>query len=311
MENRQLSIPLYLNQRIVFDLLAIVEDGFSQLQTIRTTQSASTSTSKEASADVGIRNVFAFLNLGVKGSASKQGDKAAQKEMEEQRVFTPASLFSRLRDSLKENKLLLSIDDKENESKLKPGVFIEFSAVLRKNPLVAYMEGVIELFETGIFFQNFSSSTAEQPVQSGVKPGSKKKTQPIKKKEDKSTLNEMKKFANMLTQEGSLDLVTDSIGASELKAVVPVQMAYFADESPADIIDGDYVILGKVVRHIASKEGSINMLRSTPLAHFPEEALDSLSAAFADLGSQLTSLGEFTTQIPGPVIQIVPIAIFA
>ena len=88
-------------------------------------------------------------------------------------------------------------------------------------------------------------------------------------------------------------------------------MAYFADESPADIIDSDYVILGKVVRHIASKEESINMLRSTRLAHFPEEALGPLSAAFNDLGSQLTTHGEFTTRIPGPVIQIVPIAIYS
>ena len=29
MNSRQLSIPIYLNQRIVFDLLAIVEGGFS------------------------------------------------------------------------------------------------------------------------------------------------------------------------------------------------------------------------------------------------------------------------------------------
>ena len=36
MEPIDLSIPIYLNQQIVFDLLAIFEDGFSALHAIKT-----------------------------------------------------------------------------------------------------------------------------------------------------------------------------------------------------------------------------------------------------------------------------------
>jgi hypothetical protein len=35
MENRRLGIPICLNQRVVFALLAITEGGFSQLRSIK------------------------------------------------------------------------------------------------------------------------------------------------------------------------------------------------------------------------------------------------------------------------------------
>lgn len=295
MDGRRLSIPIYLNQRIVFDLLAMVEGGFSQLQSVKTTQADSQSAGIDATAEVGMKNVFAFLNLGVKGSGSKASSKSSQHFVEEERVFTPASLFSRLRDALTEQKLLMPADRNGFDS-LEPGSFVEFSGVLRKNPMVSYMESIVEIFEMGLFLQGFD-----------VEQGSQGKG----KKQEKSTLAQMKKFAAMLTQGGSLDLVADVIG-SNLKVIVPVQLKYFSDESPANIIDGQFVVLGKIVRLFPKNDNqSISLLRTTPLAHMPEEALAELVTAFTDIGSEMKTLGEFTTHISAPVMQIVPIAIYA
>lgn len=52
------------------------------------------------SADVGTKNVFAFLNLGLKAELNQKGAKNWEEEIQEDRVFTPASLFSKLRDKL-------------------------------------------------------------------------------------------------------------------------------------------------------------------------------------------------------------------
>lgn len=41
---KELCIPIYLNQKIVFDLLAVQEDGFSQLSTLHTSNSNSENT---------------------------------------------------------------------------------------------------------------------------------------------------------------------------------------------------------------------------------------------------------------------------
>ncbi|MCM2996145.1 hypothetical protein M3647_01515 [Paenibacillus cellulositrophicus] len=292
MEGRKLAIPIYLNQRTVFDLLAIVEEGFSQLQSVKTSEKNEKGTNSDASAEVGTKNVFAFLNLGLKAGINHKDAKAAEKEIQEERVFTPASLFSKLRDKLIERKLLNSLDDLFDSTKLTPGSFVEFSGILRKNPMVAYMEGFIQMLEVALLF---STSQGKQ-----------------KPKMEPDILAQMKKFTNILKQTNSLDLISECVSAPNIKAVIPVQDEYFSNESPADIIDGQFVVLGKVVRYIPEESSdSINLLRGTPLAYLPEENLSQVTSAFYEMSSQMSMPIEFTTQIKGPVLLVIPIAIYA
>lgn len=292
MESRRLSIPIYLNQRIVFDLLAVVEDGFTQLQTVKRSESGDSSDKRDVSGEVGIKNVFAFLNLGIKGTTSRESSKANQKEIAEERVYTPTSLFSKLRDSLIERKLLTSLDDETKVEKLTPGSFVEFSGILKKNPMVACMEGVTQTVELSLSFMN-----------------SEDKKQ-IKAQQD--MLSQMRKFLAMLKQTGSLDLVASLVNSSGLNAVIPVQLNYFSNESPADIIDGQFVILGKVARYIAAgSTDSINLTRGTPLAYLPTEHFSQFISALKGVASLIGAGEAFTTQIPGPVFLVIPIAIYA
>ncbi|MFD2328977.1 hypothetical protein ACFSR7_06915 [Cohnella sp. GCM10020058] len=292
METRKLAIPIYLNQRIVFDLLATVENGFSQLKSVKTNEKDDKSSNSDISAEVGTKNVFAFLNLGLKAGVNQKNNRSEERETHEDRVFTPASLFSKLRNGLIERKLLNSLDDSFELEKLTPGSFVEFSGVLRKNPMVSYMEGIIQIMEVALLF------TTQQGKQ--------------KPKAELDTLAQMKKFASTLMQTGSLDLTCECITSPNVKAVVPVQLEYFSNESPADIIDGQFVVLGKVVRFIPERSSdSISLLRGTPLAYLPEEHLTKFLSAFYEMSSQLSDPEEFTTQIAGPVFLIVPIAIFA
>jgi len=66
--DRTLNIPIYLNQRVVFDMLASIEDGFSQFSTISTSSEKSSLSSGEASAEIGTSNVFAFLGVKLRGA---------------------------------------------------------------------------------------------------------------------------------------------------------------------------------------------------------------------------------------------------
>jgi hypothetical protein len=292
MESRRLSIPIYLNQRIVFDLLAIVEGGFSQLQTIKTAEAGEKSTKADAAAEVGAKNVFAFLNLGFKGSVGKLDSTSTQKQIEEQRVFTPASLFSRLRDNLLDRKLLVLVDDPSLVDDLQSGVFVEFSGILRKNPLIASMEGLIQVMEAATLFLK--------------EPGKPKP------KAEEAVLAQMRKFLQIMTQSGSLDLVAELISKPDFKAVIPVQQEYFSNERPADIIDGQFVVLGKVARHVKSNsDEAINLLRGTPMAYLPEENLNQALQVFSTLPSTLKPSGGILSQIPGPALLVIPIAIYA
>ena len=66
-----LPIALYLNQRVTFDLLAVLEDGFTRMATIQTSSSNAETTGLEAGAQLGIANPFAFLGLSLGGKGKR------------------------------------------------------------------------------------------------------------------------------------------------------------------------------------------------------------------------------------------------
>ncbi|MCZ7547044.1 MAG: hypothetical protein M5R40_27565 [Anaerolineae bacterium] len=114
-------------------------------------------------------------------------------------------------------------------------------------------------------------------------------------------------FLGQITKANTLDLLANFVDR-ELKAVVPVEIEYFSDRTPASIIDGQFVVLGKVVRNIPEGGGSINLLRGTGLERLSAKQLEPLYQAFSQI--EQVEFPKLITHIEGPVIQIVPIAIY-
>jgi hypothetical protein len=80
----------------------------------------------------------------------------------------------------------------------------------------------------------------------------------------------------------------------------------------SDLVDGQFNVLGKVIRVIDNDQDSINLIRKTPVSAMPEkimsQAFSSLSALSTEQGFKIPPL---ELEIKGPVIHILPIAIFA
>ena len=141
-----LPIALYLNQRVTFDLLAILEDGFAQMTTLQASSSSSEGSAVEAGGQLGIGNPFAFLGLSLGGKGKRDATTKSDEVISEQLFHTPTSLFARLREQLMEKGLvkvleanLVAFED------VVPGQFVEFEAVLRRSPAVSVLETVIGL----------------------------------------------------------------------------------------------------------------------------------------------------------------------
>jgi hypothetical protein len=70
MESKDFGLPVYLNQASIFDLLSIIDDGFSNFSTIKTIASNenqnSASINGEVSTGIGIKNIFSLINIGLK-----------------------------------------------------------------------------------------------------------------------------------------------------------------------------------------------------------------------------------------------------
>ena len=151
-ESSDLPIALYLNQRMTFDILAALEDGFSHFTTMQTAFARESSTTMSGEAKLGVSNVFALL--GVAFGGTRQTGQKRNESATKQIVHTPASLFARLRKDLHARRLVRSISNSSDLKLVQPGEFVEFEATLRKNPFVELLSAfsrlvpLMELAET-------------------------------------------------------------------------------------------------------------------------------------------------------------------
>ena len=63
-DKNKLTIPIYLNTKIVFDMLATIEDGFSEVKTYRLQKVKNRE--EDAEANIGMSNLFALFSVGLK-----------------------------------------------------------------------------------------------------------------------------------------------------------------------------------------------------------------------------------------------------
>lgn len=82
----KLTLPIYLNQKYVFDLLAIIDDGFSQVETIKTGQNKSDTEKDNLKGEIGLSNVFAFLKFGISANNNSEKTNLTNQESSKEKI---------------------------------------------------------------------------------------------------------------------------------------------------------------------------------------------------------------------------------
>lgn len=301
MLSTDLSIPIYLNQQVVFDLLAVLDDGFSRLSTIKTSANESEANKYGMGASIGVSNVFALLGMSFSGDRSKEKGSQDQTEISQEKVHTPTSLFAKLRLKLQELNLVRSIDSGESLKELTTGEFVEFKSLLRKNPLVETMESFKQIMEMAVLFQNENTA-----VQKGIQSKSRQAHDP-----NAAFMKQIDGLLAALNQSNSIELVGELLDAPEVRAVITARPDFFSQGTTAEIIDGEFRILGKITRVIASDSTeTINLLRKTTFGRFDHRLFDQFSQAFANAETAGLRHAELITEIQGPALLVIPVAIF-
>lgn len=290
-EREDLVVPVYLNQRIVFDLVAMLQGGIAAVTQITQTQSDSSSISGEVSSTFGLSQALSSL-LRVDFSGKAGGSTAAEtgETRSEQRIHTPASLFIALRALLREKDFIVA---DATDLEFRPGDIVEFSAMLQRNPLLESLGSFIELVD---LMQAF---TQGEPKQKGAKSSDMNK---IKR--------QMETFVSALQGSDTLDLTTDPL-ASGHRAVITLEQQYLSDPTMADLVDGTFRVVGKVTRVVGHGDEPISLNRKSAMGKLPPTVMEQMKQAFEG-----PDLGGFTFrplewEIEGPAIQVIPIAIFA
>lgn len=294
---KKLIVPVYLNQRLVFDLLAMLQGGISTVTAINRTESANHENSEITKATFGLNAAFSsLLKIDLSGEKGNNKNKFDEKSVSEERVHTPASLFYQLRNILIEEDILVQMDV---NSQPKPGDIVEFEATLNRNPIVETIDSFSEMLKIAVMFDDHPKS---QQI---------KNNKPTPVSENEKLLKQMYDFSNSLKVGNTIDLTASNLPSLH-EAVITLESVYLNDPMMSDLADGKFHVVGKVIRSFEDEKESISLIRKTALSKLPKNIRDqffgSLSAMNIVQGFDIPNL---RWDISGPAIQIIPIAIYA
>ena len=283
-EKNKLTIPIYLNTKIVFDMLATIEDGFADVKNVQTSKNKNQVNDVET--NIGAKNLFAFLNIGVRGN--HKGTSNNGETIIEKRTHTPVSLFQQLKEQLEDAKFI-----NRDINNLNIGDFVEVQGTLKNNPVIDMLSGFKEIITlVNLFTDN--------------KPKSNKN-----RKEDVLTdkrLNtQIDGLIKGLQADGKKDIICE---ADKINIILPTDENYFLNNNMSEVTDGNYKILGKVIK-VCMDDGEISLLRNTVFSKLQLDKMKEFEEFFSDPSlTQFVGEGGIKTVISAPVIMVIPIAIY-
>ena len=294
MKADQLMVPVYINEKIVLDMLAIIEDGFSTVSQVSYNEHKENSNVQKLESGVSTSaNILSkLLKIDLKGEVSHSGNSGENTSVAKEKVHTNVSLLSRFRTFLVNDKILKSGFDTAN---IKIGDFIEVEGELQKNPLINYLDIFLDLFRMVDIF-------TEKP-----QLGSKTQTK-AQKQQENEIVTQIKSFADELKHSGTIDFIlSDDVGTVVLSA----QEQYLSNDNISEILGGHFKVLGKVIAICKDETENVDLLRKTTLSIFPIDQITEIFSGFQNSGIKQFNLPELKTQIPGPAVIVIPVAIYA
>lgn len=294
---RDLCIPVYLNDKTVFDLLAILENGFSQIREINSSYNNSNVNKENIKAEFKVSEILSsLLGVTLSGDKNKELQTTNTENIKQERIHTNVSLFSKLRKELIEKKVVINVVDEDIDiSNVEEGDFIEIEGLIQKNPLVETLSTFVNMFK------NLGN------IIEGNQPSANQKTSIKKAKSPNQIIVEqMESMLNDLTQSNTIDLL---LIKNNLKVLIPSQISCFQNEFESDILDGKFKVFGKVIKVISSESEAISMFRKSSLKILAENSLDDFMNLMSNSPDGV-KIPKMISKIEAPAMIILPIAIY-
>ncbi len=104
MAANQYPVILYLNQKYALDIMAMMEGGFSQIETQTNTRANQENQSHKVAGGIGLSNFFGLIRMSLDSDSMKSGQKGQTTEVRTEKIHTPNSLFAKMRERLQAEK---------------------------------------------------------------------------------------------------------------------------------------------------------------------------------------------------------------
>jgi hypothetical protein len=227
----------------------------------------------------------------IKAAFGREKNSKDEKNSNEERIHTPTSLLSKLISYLDENELIRDIYTKEDLQQLQTGSFVRFNSKLEKNPLVSILDSIEQI---GVLAMSFQEN----------KKGSKKGN-------DQDVLKQVRSMKKSLTENQITDLICTIDTIENMKAVIPVYFDYFVHNNMNEIIDGNYTVIGKVIKVVNDSDDNINLFRNTGFKLFKQKTLDDLFNSMKNGMDEQLDFPDIQSRIIAPSILVIPMAIYS
>lgn len=290
--SKKIVLPVYLDTKIVLDMLCIMDDGLSMVKSITTSDASSDKDAIRLDAKVGLKNVFSLL--GFDASADVKGeintDSSNSKVQTYDKVYTMTSLFSKLRRKMYESDMLTLIKGKDDFEKIKAGDYVELKGDMEINPLIDLLDDSKELIKILGVFSDESNS---------------KKTKT--NNENQTIISQIEGIRKILCGGNRFDIICNS--TSGINAVIPVNGDYFVDSNKKELSQGTYTVLGKIIKKYGINE-EISLFRNSSLAFLKDNMIKGIFNEKNMNGIVELTDKDISTEIQGPAILIKPVAIY-
>lgn len=281
--------PVYLDYQTVFDMLAVIEDGLSQFQEIKTVYSDSKNDSNVGGVKINAqgRIPLGFLSMDGEGEGdfnkSREKTQSNSKEISSKKVHTSVSLFAKLRAILTErDKVKYTLD---GESSV--GDFVEFKSKFQKIEIVRLINTIVRAIALGNKFTNGKSKT--------------------------KLTKEIDEICKLIKPIGDTLLSCESI--ENARCLIELDEDVAKQFNIERLLRGEYSVFGKIVR---IERCGFNIFESTDLGLIKPDYLDTvLFGSFngmvkkdSDINKMFNVPDKIPIIIEGAVFIVKPIAIF-
>lgn len=288
-------VPVYLNQRIIFDMLSMLQGGIATVTNVSQKNHGETASDSELKGGAGLNKAFsALFSINLSATRKDAKKEATDTTTNEERVHTTGSLFYKLRDLL-ESSGRLKTDGPDYVPA--PGDLVEFCGSLQRNPVIETIEFMASALGMADTFSDNDGKTKQQRK---------------KEKEEGWKLKEqIAKLTEDLKSGGTVDLLGEEMQCG-YRAILTAEADSLNDPTMSDLVDGTFCVVGKVIRSIPDESDEINLLRKSTIGRLAGVMLDEAFGNMESAGDQHDlDLPEMIRCVRGPVIQVLPVAIFA
>jgi len=286
MDNRAL-IPLYFNGDLINNLYTIVIEEFAEIKSESTRKLVTISTNTPLYELTCGKIMQGDLNVQLLNEFTTQKI--------EERVSIVITILSRLKNILNEQSMLKIINNENDVNNLKEFDFVQFTGELYKNPVIEYIEDIIRVMEMQLAFSPENEENGDESKDHKIKS---------------QVLKILKADMENYKKEKCLKFISSSIGQSNTKIIVPLDIKYMADN--LSYIEGAKItVLGKIIRISKKNEDKSNSLLSgTYFDYLNEEYFQEFKNRFLNNTNLIRDYDKNQIEINEPIIEIIPIAMY-